>query len=182
MEKEIWKDIEGYEDKYQVSNKGRIRSLNRKVQVQNHPQHSYRSVKGTIMKKNLVNRYYCIALSRNGDKKTHKVSRMVASAFIPNPENKPQVNHIDGNKLNDEASNLEWSTCSENIQHAFDIGIKDHSGTAGPQETKLTETDVLDIRNTWNLGCFMQKEIANAWGVSVPTISMIVNRKSWTHI
>jgi hypothetical protein len=100
--KEIWKDIEGYEGLYQVSNLGRIKSLNFK-----------RSGKEGILKSNPEGGYCAVTLShkRRG---VFYIHRLVATAFIPNPENKPEVNHINHNKRDNRASNLEWVTQSEN--------------------------------------------------------------------
>ena len=102
--KEIWKDIEGYEGLYQVSNLGRVKSKHR--------------VSERILKPSINSRgYMLVILSKNGEYKSGKVHRLVAQSFIPNTENKPQVNHIDENKTNNMASNLEWVTVKENINH-----------------------------------------------------------------
>lgn len=105
MEKEEWKL---YVDKYEVSNYGRIRN----------------NVTERILKPYISKRgYFMQGISINGKHNHVTVHRAIAEVFIPNPENKLQVNHIDGNKLNNYISNLEWVTQSENIQHAFDIGL-----------------------------------------------------------
>lgn len=100
--KEVWKDIEGYEGRYQVSNLGRVK----------------RVITGRILKSG-KNRggYLYVNLCKNGKYKTHKIHRQVAQAFIPNPENKPEINHIDEDKSNNVISNLEWSTRKENVNH-----------------------------------------------------------------
>lgn len=122
--KEIWKDVKGYEGLYQVSNLGRVKSLDAYVNV------GIKNVKKALRKgkylKATVNRcgYFIVELSKNGTRKTTTIHRLVASAFIDNPHNKPCVNHIDGNKQNNYISNLEWCTHSENIKHAFDNGLK----------------------------------------------------------
>lgn len=117
---EIWKDIEGYEGKYQVSNLGRVKSLKRKCNVLN----GYRTVNEKILNLN-KNRYgyVTVNLSKNNKNKICTIHRLVATAFIPNPENKPQVNHIDGNKTNNIVENLEWVSKEENMQHAVNTGL-----------------------------------------------------------
>ena len=114
---EEWKDIKGYEGIYQVSNLGRIKSLER-IDNSNH------KVKGKILKIIPENRGYSVVnLCKDGKCKTYKVHRLVAIAFLENPDNKPQVNHIDGNKKNNSILNLEWVTAEENINHAWDTGL-----------------------------------------------------------
>lgn len=128
---EIWKPIADAPD-YEVSSLGRIRSKCRKIKYN---QVDYRTnitreitatLKERILKTSLDPKigYYtaCVKLT-SGRFRTFLVHRLVATAFIPNPDNKPQVNHIDGNKQNNCADNLEWVTCSENIQHAFNMGL-----------------------------------------------------------
>ena len=111
---EIWKDIPGFEGLYQASNEGRIRSLTRQV---------YNYIKpGRILKSNIKNSgYLYLSISNGNNKFKHaNVHRLVALAFIPNPDSKPQVNHKDGNRLNNNVDNLEWCTAKENINHSLD--------------------------------------------------------------
>ena len=119
---EIWKDIQGYEGLYQVSNFGRIKALHKVV---SHKYAGTKTIPECIKKiqKNL-NGYSIIVLSINNKPKTFTVHRLVAKHFIHNPENKPEVNHIDGDKGNNHISNLEWNTKSENNQHAYNNGLK----------------------------------------------------------
>lgn len=99
---EIWKDIKEYEGLYQVSNVGRVKRVatNRVLQP-------YRNKVG----------YLLVYLCKNGKRKTHRIHRLVAQSFIQNPENKPEVNHLDENKINNMVSNLEWSTRKENCNY-----------------------------------------------------------------
>ena len=108
---EIWKDIKGYEGKYQVSNSGNVRATN------------YNNTKKVkILKQYIRNKYLSVRLCKNGKGKHLKVNRLVAESFIKKPE--LEVNHIDGNKYNNKVENLEWCTKKENIQHAIEIGLR----------------------------------------------------------
>ena len=110
MTKEIWKDVVGYEGLYKVSNLGTVISLHREQEK--------------IMKPAVAtNGYHQIFLSKNGVRTLTRVHRIVALAFLPNVENKPIVNHINGIKTDNNVLNLEWATFSENGQHAFDTGL-----------------------------------------------------------
>lgn len=114
--KEIWKDVIGYEGLYQVSNLGKIK----RVMFTNG---KYSFKKERLLNKFLINGYEKVELNKNGIGKPKFIHRLVAEAFIPNPENKLQVNHIDGNKQNNCISNLEWATPSENTKHAYMTGL-----------------------------------------------------------
>jgi len=120
---EIWKDILEYEGMYQVSNLGRVKSLDRMV---NH----YKSKNGTCIKRGKIlniykcrDGYYNIELSKLCKGKNKMIHRLVAETFIDNKKQYPCVNHIDGNKLNNRVDNLEWCTHSENSIHSFKIGL-----------------------------------------------------------
>lgn len=111
---EIWKDIEGFEDLYQVSNMGRVRSLTRNKKGKNGVPCP---IQGRIMKQHICFGYYYITLSKNGKYKGFRVHRLVANAFIPNPDNLPQVNHKDENKANNCVDNLEWCDSKYNVNY-----------------------------------------------------------------
>lgn len=111
MNKEIWKDIEGYQG-YQISNFGNIKSFRK-----------YKNGKLMIPQKDKKG-YLQICLYKNRKSKTKKMHRLVAQTFILNNENKPQVNHIDGNKTNNNVNNLEWCNNSENQLHAYKNGLE----------------------------------------------------------
>lgn len=115
---ETWKDIKGYEGKYQISDQGNVRSKDRYV---NGRDNSIRKLKGKPLKKFVLNSggYEACTLCKNGKMGIKLIHQLVANAFIPNHENKPQINHIDCNKLNNNINNLERCTPSENMQHAI---------------------------------------------------------------
>ena len=114
---EIWKDVVGYENLYQVSNLGRVRSLDKKVRCKNK---GYRITRGKILRSQINYKgYECITLTKDKKRKSFKLHRLVAMAFIPCNNKKLQINHIDGNKLNNKVENLEWVTCKENIEHSI---------------------------------------------------------------
>ena len=140
METEIWKEIKGYEGIFAVSNQGRVKSLARRVS--NHT--GYINKPERIMKHQFNRKGYPIVrLSGIGkDKKTFSIHRLVAKAFISNPENKPQVNHIDGNKQNNHVENLEWCTNGENQIHAYEHGLNHHSETSGRAKRKVNQIDI----------------------------------------
>jgi hypothetical protein len=112
---EIWKEIKDYEGLYEVSNYGRVKRLESLVKNK----HSYRLVKEKIL--SIPSYHYQSVFLSNGKVKQHYVHRLVATAFLSNSLNKEQVNHIDGNKLNNHVSNLEWVSQSENMKHIFKI-------------------------------------------------------------
>lgn len=113
---EVWKDIQGYEGVYQVSNLGRVRSLDRRV---SHPKGGKRFNKGQIIKPGInLQGYLFVQLSIGSKICTKRVNRLVAEAFIPNPENLPVVNHKDKNRVNNSVDNLEWCTVKYNNRYS----------------------------------------------------------------
>ena len=113
----MWKPVKGYEGLYEVSDEGAVKSLPKKAGRRNQPEK---------LSATFINRigYVCVNLYKDNHQKQVRVHRLVAEAFIPNPENLPCVNHIDGNKLNNHVYNLEWCTQSENAKHAFQTGLR----------------------------------------------------------
>lgn len=117
---EIWKDIVGWEDSYMVNNLGTVISKARLIwngvcYFESREHKMTQSLDSTG--------YYCMYFSNNNKRSSVRVHRIIAKAFIPNPDNKKTVNHIDGNKLNNNIDNLEWCTQKENVRHAWDNNL-----------------------------------------------------------
>lgn len=121
---EAWKDIPGYEGLYQVSNYGRVKGLERSVE-NNHRSHRPERIvaQSEAGKPTNGQRYLQVGLWHNGKVKRFLVHRLVAEAFVPNPESKGTVNHKNTNKHDNRAENLEWATQKENVRHAMALGV-----------------------------------------------------------
>lgn len=167
---EIWKYIDGYDGKYQVSNLGRIRSLHRNT---------------TLIKalSKDSDGYLVVTLSnaKIGKKsKTHKVHRLVAQAFIPNPDQLPEINHKDENKKNNVIDNLEWCTTQYNLTYGNRLNCVYGSNN---YHSKLTQKQVDEIRRIYIKGDlqFGQSALGKRYGVSHGSIAKIVKGIHWTH-
>lgn len=179
---EEWRDIVGYEEYYQISNFGRVKSLDRQY---TNITSGLCQLKGMEIKQMMDSRMYLrVTLARNGVRKTKVVHRLVAVAFIPNPQCKPQVNHIDFNPSNNHVSNLEWCTELENTTHfhknnpgAF-TNTDWHARGAKVRTAKLTEDKVRQIRAS----TLSNSKLAKIFGVSYNCIMAVKDRTNWNWV
>ena len=166
---EIWKDIEGYEGLYKVSNLGRVKSLGNKS---NHKSE-------IILRQSNVLGYSMVSLLRDSKSKMFKVHRLVAQAFIPNPNNRPQVNHKNGIKTDNCIDNLEWCDAKQNMQHAVKYGLaKQLKGKDNPRSKKIYQIDVL-TNKVVNVFCGL-REMERETGFSRSNVVNSTKRKEGT--
>lgn len=177
--KELWKDIEGYKGLYQVSNLGRIKRLETTLLYKGkYP----RNWKEKILTQNTNNAgYKKCHLSKDGKAKTPSVHRLVALAFIENVLVLPCVNHLDGNKENNSADNLEWCSYKENTKHAIESGLMGVDGFENPS-AKLDINEVNRIKRLYRTGKFSQRKLSIVFGVSQNTIKNVVKGNTYKNV
>jgi hypothetical protein len=180
--KDVWRNVENFEGLYQVSNFGRVRSMDRYV---TRKQSGRNLIKGrTLSAAAGKRRYPRVTLCDGERKEPWLVHRLVAIAFLEPDDSRPQVNHKDGDRHNNHVSNLEWCTHAENMRHAGTVlGVM--GGRSGPGEkcpaAKLTDTDVARIKSRLLLGEAI-KTISLDYPVGPAAISDIKAGRSWRHI
>lgn len=172
---EVWKDVVGYEGAYMVSNLGRVKSLPRVAKNR----HGYRPIRERVLKPAYKNGYLYVSLKLNTKSKTYAIHRLVAEAFIPNPYNKPCVDHINSIRDDNREVNLTWATYSENNLRAISrLGSNSKRGE-DHSLSKLSSVQVLEINSLLEQGLMKQKDIADLYGISSSVISNIYRGISW---
>jgi hypothetical protein len=175
---EIWKDINGYEGYYQVSNIGRVKSLARVIEYR---KGIYGNKKEIILKTFKDGKGYLkYKLCKNGKEKSVISHRLVAIAFLHNLNQKPEVNHINGIKDDNRLENLEWCTSSENTIHALNQKLKIPQKGSEHGMSKLTEEKVLEIRLIGRTKT--TKELGEIYNVHRTLISQVLLNKIWNHV
>lgn len=177
MDNEVWKSIKGYEDAYEVSNKGRVRSLERLVK---NKKTSYK-VKGFVksLTAHYKNKYLSTMLYKDGKGKRFLVHRLVGLHFIKNPKSLKEINHKNGVKSDNYVENLEWVSRSENATHMFETSL----GCFGEahHNTTLKVDDVLEIK-TMLLEGKSAKEISKRFDIGVKVVYDIRKERTWKHV
>lgn len=161
-------NVQGFIGNYLITNDGHVLSLQR----------------NKILSPSINNRGYeqvTLRSVKTGQQESVFIHRLVAEAFIPNPENKPQVNHIDGVKRNNVVENLQWATISENIQHAFDTGLLKKQTGENSHLSSLTSHQVLQIRQLLDQG-FSSRHIASRFDISHPCVLDIKHKRTYTDV
>lgn len=184
---EIWKDIAGYEGLYQVSNLGRVKSLERKTYdtVRKYT----RKIEERILKLRLgTPKYYSVILTQKGIQKIFRVHVLVATAFIPNPNNYPVVNHKNGIKTDNRSENLEWCTYKHNSQEALRLGLtkssiqnlKRWNGCFGYKHNKSKAVKQIDIVTMEIISTYGScKEAERETGINASSIGNCCNHRSF---
>ena len=173
---EIWKTIKGYENYYQISNQGRVKSVTRFVNDNN----------GVVLLKSKIlnpmmneKGYLRIGLSKNNQRKYKRIHRLVAEAFIPNPDNKPQINHKNGIKTDNRVSNLDWVSISENVKHSYHVLHRKKSMLRKFGVDNPNSKPILQLKNGKIIAKFNSaKEAERCTGISQGNISRCANKKT----
>lgn len=180
VQSEIWVDIIDFEGYYQISNYGRVKSLRRVI---------HRNKMGIlILPERILNPhidvtgYKRLYLYKKDFKTREFVHRIVALHFIENHNNKPQINHKNGIKTDNNIENLEWCTGKENVHHAFRIGLNKASIGEQKGTSKLKEIEVVIIKKLLKGNQHTQQEIANMYNVSRCAIKEIKFNRNWKHV
>ena len=169
---EIWKDIEGYEGKYQVSNEGRVKALAWKGEGKGNSQKEH------ILRQADLRGYKRVGLCKNGITKTYQVHRLVAIAFIPNPNNYDIVDHINTIRCDNRVENLRWVTKEENNRN--EITVAKHIGLLVNREDQSKKVYQYDLDGNL-VGEFLSISEASRNGFNLRHISSCCNGKRKTH-
>jgi hypothetical protein len=170
LPKEIWCYLPNSQNKYEISSFGRVRSKN-----------------GILKLRSKRDKYLYFTTCINNKIKHCNIHRAVALTFIPNPKNRPCVNHLDFDRGNNKIENLEWVTNRENVDHAKmngrykNLKFPHYVGSDHPM-SKLKDTEVLEIKRLLKFGRYKQRDLAKLFNVSQTTITFINTGRNWRHL
>lgn len=176
MEGEEWVYVVGYNGNYMISNMGRVKTVARRYG-------NNRFQPECILRQSFNKKGYLqICLNKDAKRNTGRIHRLVATHFIDNPENKPEVNHKKGIKIDNRASELEWATAKENVKHAFRMGLKSMKGEKNSFSI-VSEKTVLAIRSEYIKGKYGQRqELSDKYGITKNHVKLITLNRSWRHL
>lgn len=175
---EDWRDVFGYNGIYQVSNKGNVRSLTHYCEGRK----GSGKQTGRVLKQRKSHKGYLrVSLSLNKKRFNTGTHRLVALAFIDNPLNKPQVNHINGIKDDNRVENLEWCTNRENQLHAIKNKLVKYNYGQKHHNSKLTDKEVLNVRRLNEIG-FTNKELSEDYNISKTAMSNILRKITYKNV
>jgi len=179
---EQWKDIEGYEGYYQVSDLGNVKSLERITKGKVGTRLGRRLIRERILKPGTSEKgYLYINLCKESKLKGSKVHRLVATAFHPNPDDKPEVDHKNENKTDNRSSNLRWVTHSENIEYAVASGAHNFKGERH-HKSILTEEQAIEVIKLLQTSSISGAQIGINYGLHGSSISQINIGYTWKHL
>ena len=179
---ERWRPIKDYEDWYEISSNGDVRV------IVDYLHGNYRKYyKGKILTPSKIKgkaKYLRIGLTNldTGIRKSHNIHKLVAVAFIENPNNKPCVNHRNGNKLDNSVANLEWCTFSENTRHAWDTGLCKYLRGEASRNVKYTEVLINQILSRYYKDGLTCREIGDEYGIDKGYVQCVIGGRRWVEV
>ncbi len=173
---EIWKPINGYDGLYEISNYGRVKT--------HRASYKFKNKKDCFLKNNTFHPsgYFFVTLIKDKIRKSFSIHKLVACHFIENPNNLPQINHIDCDKSNNKADNLEWCDNLYNHLHAKANGLFKYHKGSNHGMAKLNESQVEKMREMYKSGLYTHKQLGVLFGIERGAVTGIINRKTWKHI
>jgi len=183
---EVWRDVPDWEGIYEVSSRGRVKRLKRRVTHRNQVTDFVMVYPTKILKANPDSRGYpqvtLNAVSEGKSRRVARVHRLVAEAFLPNPKNKPQVNHINSDTMDANVYNLEWCTMSENQIHSWEAGRREAKLGEDSPVCRYSAGVVSDVYKLAKNKIMSQEKIGRYYGMPQITVSNILTKKTWRHV
>lgn len=178
-----WRDVSGWEGKYKVSDRGDVLSVSRIILSKDHNDKPTKAIVDEKILKSKIEKtgYVSVTVKDRDRRMTFRVHKLVAQAFIPNPENKPQINHINGIKTDNRVENLEWCTQVENAKHAVATGLNTPTIGTRHWNHKHSEEDALLVKTEYE-GGMSRKQISKKYGYEYVFVYNVTSGQRWKHI